>query len=158
MLCLMLLRCRAHNQYEAQNYAIRDRSIKQSGHGWLFRGGKQVGPVPRLAICRGRDNELGLFHCDSRWRSLGVGWGYSGVREAKQRAERIYPGISRAWIRTGYTKRQATRYLDRTGGNLKCSLCLKKWYQVEQMVTVRRLAICDGCIRNLAELISPAKT
>jgi hypothetical protein len=139
-----------------EHYAIRDRSMKYAGSG-LFSGGKEVGPVPRLAICRDR-NGLCLLHCDSRWRSLGAAGGYSGVREAKQRAERIYPGISRAWNRTGYTKRQATNYLDRTGGNLRCSVCRKKWYQVEQVVTVRRLAICDGCIRELGDLLSPATT
>jgi hypothetical protein len=128
--------------------------MKYSGHSWLFRDGKEVGPVPRLAICRSDDNKLSLFHCDSRWRSLGVAGGYSDVREAKRRAERIYPGISRAWVRTGYTKRHTREYLERTGGNLKCFVCRKKWYQVAQIVSTKRLAICDECIRELNDFIS----
>src|SRR5262249_4043551 len=80
--------------------------------------------------------------------------GAESVRDAKREAERIYPGISRLWVRTGYTKRQARKYRDRIGPNLRCSVCRKKWYQVAQMITARKLVICDGCIRRLNALVS----
>jgi len=39
-----------------EQFAVRDRSMKFEGHGLLFRGDKEVGPVPRLAIGRDPDN------------------------------------------------------------------------------------------------------
>ena len=43
-----------------EQYAIRDRSMKYSGHSSLYRDGKEVGPVPRLAICRDHEGEVVL--------------------------------------------------------------------------------------------------
>ena len=92
-----------------------------AGHGLLFHGDNEVGPLPRLALGRDRSNEVLLFHCDTRWRVMGTSGGYATLREAKALAERFYRGISKAWVRTGYTKAQASRYLERLGP--KCSLC-----------------------------------
>lgn len=105
-----------------EQYAIRDRSMKYSGHSSLFRDGKEVGPVPRLAICRGDDNEVLLLHCDRRWNVLGMAGGYPNIKAAKRRAERIYPGISAAWAKAGVTRWQVRRYLDRIGRNVKMRL------------------------------------
>jgi ClpX C4-type zinc finger protein len=135
-----------------EQYAIRERSMKYSGHGWLYRDGKEVGSVPRLAICRSREGEVGLIHCDRRWNDLGASW-HRTVREAKKRAERIYPGISAAWTRTGYTKTRVKRYLDGIGHNLKCNFCGKPWYQVDRMVTKGQASICAPCVAELSEMI-----
>jgi hypothetical protein len=138
---------------KVEQYAIRDRSMKYSGHSYLFRDGKEVGPVPCLAICRGDDAEILLFHCDRRWNVLGMAGDYANINAAKQRAERIYPGISAAWVKTGFTKRQVNQYLDRIGHNLRCAFCGKAWYQVERIVTKGKNAICDACIREPGEMI-----
>jgi hypothetical protein len=137
-----------------EQYANRDRSMKYSGHSYLFRDGKEVGPVPRLAICRGDDNEVLLFHCDRRWNVLGMAGGYPNVKAAKRRAERTYSGISAAWVKTGFTRRQLKRYLDRLGHNVKCAFCGKAWHQVERMVRKGKSAICDACVRELSEIIA----
>jgi ClpX C4-type zinc finger len=137
--------------WRVEQYAIRDRAMKYSGHGSLFQDGQEVGPVPCLAICRG-DDEVLLVHCDRRWNVLGIS-GYPNIKAAKQRAERIYPGISAAWVKTRFTKRQVTRYLDSIGQNLKCAFCRKAWHQVERMLTKGDSAICDACIRELSALI-----
>jgi hypothetical protein len=50
--------------------------MKYSGHSSLFCDGKEVGPVARLAICRGDDGEVCLFHCDRRWNVLGIAGRY----------------------------------------------------------------------------------
>src|SRR5262245_29293341 len=94
-----------------EQYAIRPRAIRFRGHGLMFRGGREVGSVPRLALGRGRDGQIHILHCDGRWKSRFGACGYATVREAKARAERIYPGISRHWRRTGYTARQGRRLL-----------------------------------------------
>jgi hypothetical protein len=95
-----------------------------------------------------------LFHCDARWNVVG-GMTYPGVRAAKQRAERFYPGISAAWVRTGYARSQASRRLWRAAANRKCSICAKPWFKVSQLVEIKkaRIVLCDACIRELFEMI-----
>jgi hypothetical protein len=114
-----------------EQFAVRDRSMKFTGQGLLFRGHKEVGPVPRLALGRDRSDEVMVLHCDVHWNVVGACGGYPNLRAAKERAERFYRGISKAWIRTGYTKTQANRHLNRIGANKKCSLCLRRSYDVE---------------------------
>jgi hypothetical protein len=139
-----------------EQFAVRNRSIKFEGHGLLFRGDKEVGPVPRLALGRGPDNSVTLLHCDARWNVVGSSGGHATLRTAKKRAERFYRGISEAWVRTGYTKAQANRHLKRVSGPPKCSLCFRSSHDVQSIVEIkkRELAICDVCIRELHELIS----
>lgn len=136
-------------------FAVRDRSVRFKGHGLLFNEGKEVGPVPRLALGRATDNTVVLFHCDARWNVVGA-MGYDNVREAKQSAERFYPGISNRWARTEYTRRQANRILQQSGAQLRCSICKKLWHAVKQMVEIEkpRMALCDGCIRRLFGMIA----
>ena len=78
---------------------------------------------------------------------------YPSVSAAKRRADKIYPGISAAWAKTGFTKRQVKQYLDRIGHNLKCAFCGKPWHQVERIVTKGKSAICDVCVREVHEMI-----
>ena len=140
-----------------EQFAVRDRSMKFEGHGLLFRDDKEVGPVPRLALGRDSDNTVRLLHCDARWNVVASIGGYENLRAAKERAERFYPGISKAWVRTGYTKAQAKRVLDRISGPKKCSLCSTSPHDVHSIVVIPKLkkfAICDVCIRELHELIS----
>jgi hypothetical protein len=61
---------------------MRDRSVKYRGHSNLFRDGKEVGPVPRLAIARDQRNEAMLLHCSRTWDVLGIA-GYDSLRSAK---------------------------------------------------------------------------
>lgn len=138
-----------------EHYAIRDRSMKYSGHSSLYRDGKEVGPVPCLAICRGDEDEVLLFHCDRRWNVLGVAGGYANITAAKRRAEEIYPGISAAWVKTGFSRRQVKQYLDRIGHNLKCTFCGRAGHQVEGIVTKGKSAICHACVREVSEMIEP---
>ena len=139
-----------------EQFAIRDRLMRFTGHRLLFSGDKEVGPVPRLALGRDRQHGVMLFHCDTRWNVVGAEGFYPDLRSAKARAERFYQGISKAWVRTGYTKAQANRYLQRLGHNKRCSICSKPWFDIEALVEVkkRKLAFCDACIRELYELIS----
>src|ERR1700719_3065093 len=80
-------------------YAVLDDSVRYSGRSFLFVDGKELGPVPCLAICRESNNSGGLLlHCDWDWSVLGVA-GYPSSDEAKRRAEHIYPGVSTRWIK-----------------------------------------------------------
>jgi hypothetical protein len=140
---------------KVEQYAIRHRSMKYSGHSNLFANGKEVGPVPRLAI--GRDERsVHLFHCDGHWNILGMAGDYASVRAAKERAERIYPGISKAWVKTETTQVQLERYLEEIGHNLKCSFCGRFWHQVDRIITTKdeTAGICDRCVRKIRKLMA----
>lgn len=128
-------------------------SIRFTGHGLLFHDGKEVGPVPRLALGRDLNNDILLLHCDARWRVLGLSV-YPNIRAAKKRADRFYPGISRLWRRTGYTRAQAHRQRKRSGADRRCAICEKPWWRVDAIVEIqkRQLAFCVDCIRELNAL------
>ena len=134
-------------------YAVRDRQVKYSGHSYLFRDGKEVGPVPCLVI--GRDNEEGvlLFHCSRSWRDLGV-TRYDDVKEAKRRAEKIYPGLSSKWRKTGISKRQAKANFEKVWRGTECSFCGKRPYQIEKMVSKDDVRICNVCVDEIAAMMS----
>ena len=134
-------------------YALRDRSVKYSGRSHLFYGGKEVGPVSRLAI--GRDNERGalVLHCSRTWNVLGIAR-HAGIKEAKRRAERIYPGLSAKWLKTGVSKRQAKAYLDKALKGVECSFCGKRPDQIDQMVSKGNARICNVCVRDIAAMMS----
>jgi len=136
-------------QARVDQYAIRDRSFKFRGHRLLFSDDKEVGPVPRLALAHGGRGDILLVHCDRRWNVIGFS-GHPTMREAKADAERFYPGISKAWKRTGYTRTQARRALARLP-NPRCAICRKFWHEVQEIVEVKkaRLVLCDVCIREL---------
>ena len=69
------------------------------GHGLFFVDGKEIGRVPRLAICKDRDSGFfTLYYCDEDRNLLGVATNYQTVDAAKSRAERIYPGSSTRWV------------------------------------------------------------
>jgi len=137
-----------------EQYAFRPRSIPFAGHGLLFRGDKEVGAVPCLAIGRDREGKYALLHCDSRWSVRGAMSGYETIREVEARAERFYPGISRFWRKTGYSR---TKMRTRLREGPRCSICSKPYYEIEQMVEIRKtkLWICNHCIVELHRLIEP---
>jgi hypothetical protein len=81
-------------------YAVLDERVGYTvGHGLFFVDGREIGRVPRLAICKDKDSGLfTLYYCDEDWNLLGVATNYQTVDTAKSRAERIYPGSSTRWI------------------------------------------------------------
>ena len=138
---------------KVEQFAIRTRAIRFHEPTHIYVGDKQLGPVPRFAICRDARG-IALFYCDRRWKVLAI-VAPGTVREAKQRIERNYPGISQLWEKTGYTTARYKKYLNEIGHNLKCSFCGRFWHQVERMITARRdeVAVCDGCVRHMSERI-----
>src|SRR5579863_9491193 len=75
-------------------FAVLRDSINHSGRTSLYVGGKEIGPVPRLAICEtALCSGVLLFHCDADWKVLGAA-GCKSVEDAKENAEITYPGVS----------------------------------------------------------------
>jgi hypothetical protein len=131
-------------------YAVLTSSVRYSGHSSLLVGGKELGPVPRLAICQPvSEATFILFHCDDDWDVLGCS-GHASIAEAKARAERIYAGVSACWIDRQVTEADAADYLEQECGHERCRFCGKLPVDVEQLVVHERGGpICDSCIEEL---------
>jgi hypothetical protein len=137
-------------------YALRSRRIPYSGHNNLFVDGKALGPVPRLAIADDRNKGVVLLHCSRGWSVRGIA-GFDSLAEAKRAAEGSYPGISKAWVRTGVSKARADAYRRRVWKGQECSFCGRLPDQIEQMIAKRGVRICDVCVRELGEMLSTGR-
>jgi hypothetical protein len=128
-------------------YALLEGPVRYSGHSCLFVDGKELGPVPRLAICQSRDEpDVLLFHCDEAWEVLGCS-GYASVAEARERAERIYPGVSTCWIDRQLTEAAANDYVEQEFGHERCGFCGRLPVDVQGMlVRERGGSICNVCV------------
>lgn len=136
-------------------YAVLTSAVRYSGHSSLFVDGKELGPVPRLAICQARgETTFTLFHCDDEWEILGVGGSYASVEEAKARAERIYAGVAGCWIDPQVSEADVADYLEQEWGDDRCRFCGKLPVDFERLVVHERGGpICNVCIDELHALI-----
>lgn len=107
-------------------YAFLDDSVGfNADHKLIFIDGKQLGKVPRLAICEGKkSSEVSLFYCDDDWDFVGVSV-HDSVPAAKHRAERIYPGSSGKWVEANFTQEEVGLYLEQVWASSRCSFCGK---------------------------------
>jgi hypothetical protein len=63
-------------------------------------GGRELGAVAGLAICREPDGGGHyLFYCDTQWQALTDTW-HATVEDAIQQAEFEYKGAATTWTRT----------------------------------------------------------
>jgi len=128
-------------------------TVQFSGRTLLFVDGKELGPVPCLAICENKKlAEVLLFHRDSEWNTLGCS-AHPSVAEAKARAEGIYAGISTRWVEAGVSEQTAEACLNEQFGNERCSFCGKRPDEVDQMILKEdqrkhEVRICDRCINE----------
>jgi len=127
-------------------YAAIDESVVYTGHSTLHVDGELPGTVPRLAICQnfGAKNVLLLF-CDETWNSLGV-TEYASIKEAKERAEIEYRGVSTKWLDTNASEEEAKQYVEERWGDQRCSFCGKQPEQTEQMFQSAYARICNECV------------
>jgi hypothetical protein len=127
-------------------YALLDKSVGYAGRTLLFVDGKELGRVPRLAICADKKPPgVLLFHCNRKWDVLGCS-AHSSMSEAKQSAESIYPGLSPRWVNPRVTKKQSERYLDKLFSGQRCSFCNKRPDHVQQLIRKDNVTICNHCI------------
>jgi predicted RNA-binding Zn-ribbon protein involved in translation (DUF1610 family) len=126
-------------------YAILDASVTYSGRTLLFVDGKELGRVPRLAICQDRRLPgVMLFHCDDEWTVLGCS-GHDSVESAKRKAKAIYLNIEDRWVDGDVTEADAERYLDELLQDYRCSSCGKRADQVDRLQTKGKSYVCDKC-------------
>jgi hypothetical protein len=142
-------------------YVFIPPSNAYSGRTLLFVDGKEIGRVPRLAICEERSSgRVLLFHCDDEWNVLGCAV-YDSVAKAKNKAEWIYPGLLPSWAESGVSEVEAERYLDELFANERCSFCGKRADRVNQLFSRDSVFICDGCVdefhRTLHNPVTPTE-
>lgn len=128
-------------------YAVLEKSIGYAGRTLLFVDGKELGQVSCLAICEDKKPGVLVFHCDRKWRVLGCS-AHRSVAAAKDRAERIYPGISSLWVDAGVSAERAEQYLDKVFATLRCSFCGTRADRVGQLISRNKAKICDRCIED----------
>jgi hypothetical protein len=112
--------------YRVLQFAVVRRPVGYSGHSYFFVDDKELGPVPSLVIGESLDDsEIAILHANTSWHVLGVQGGYKTIRSAKQRAERMYPGISSLWVNAKVSKREARKYDRQMWQPFACSFCGK---------------------------------
>ena len=139
--------------YRVVEYAILDESISYHGHGGLFGGKKEVGPVPCLAICMvGKGPGVLLLHCNHDWTVRGISERES-LGAARDFAEQIYPGVSSFWIDAHVTEEEAAKHLKELG-NGQCIFC-KSALDGENSRFIQKndVWICESCVKECYELL-----
>jgi hypothetical protein len=129
-------------------YGVVNNSVEFSGRTLLFVNRIELGRVPCLAICESkRLPGVLLFHCDAEWNVLSC-VACATVKEAKERAERTYPGLSAFWVDAKVSEDMAERYLDQVFGHSRCSLCGKRADQIDRFEERGESLICNFCIQR----------
>jgi hypothetical protein len=129
-------------------YAILDDSVGfNPGHGLLFVEGKEIGRVPCLAISQDKDSDkVMLYFCNWDWSLLGIA-AQDSVTEAKKKAERIYPGLSRCWTDARFSEEDVARHRDNDFSEIRCSFCGKRPDETLAVTFQSGSArICGNCI------------
>jgi hypothetical protein len=72
-------------------------------------------------------------HCDDEWSVLTAA-GMRSTADARARAERTYPGVSRLWVDVGVSRAQALAYAEKASRDFKCSFCGRRPDQVRNLL------------------------
>ena len=141
-------------------HATVDKSVVYTGNLHLLVGGKRLGKVPKLAICKnmagGRKDFLILF-CNDKWQSRGV-VSTATLKEAKQAAESYYAGISKRFVKMDVSERAARRWLEEKYPDLMCSFCGRLYFEFESAVSSKKATVCGDCIRAFAQQLESIET
>ncbi len=133
-------------------YAAVGDDVTCTGRHTPVVAGRELGPVPRLAIGRTlAGGAIVLLHCDAEWEVLAKVV-YPSVDDARRGAERAYSGLARKWEAVSFTDAEVEAFLDDEDRGLICSFCGRHPHEVDRVITGHRgAAICEICIRALRE-------
>lgn len=127
-----------------------------SGSTGLFVDGLELGAVPFIAIC-GPDQQgtVLLAHCDDQWHALGVS-AHRDQADARQRAERIYAGLSSRWLPSPFSPADIQKHLQGVFADAICDVCKRDPTHVASLVTSSDgVSICDQCLAKSAPTNTP---
>lgn len=132
-------------------YSFMPPSVSYSGNSLVIVGGREIGPVPRLIIAEPlRAEGFDIIHCDKNWNVLaGGGGGYSSVSEAKRRAERMYPGITKTWVKSSISKTQALAIEKKMWRGEECSFCNRIPPDFQRSLHSKKARICNICVEEI---------
>lgn len=138
--------------FRVLEYAVVRDPVRFSGRTHFYVGDKELGRVSRLAIGEELDgNGIAILHATPSWRVRGVQGRYDAIAPAKERAERMYPGISQCWVKAKVSRRQARAYWEELWRPFACSFCGKAPPELmSPMAASRRTeaVICLACARR----------
>jgi len=133
------------------HYAIVDASVRYTGSSVLYVDGVEIGPVPRLAICRDvADDSIVLLHCDDEWASLGCA-GCGSVDDALSHANRLYDGIAVKWQVSPHSEVEVVKALVDEWGDFRCSFCGRYPFELGEAswISGEKACICNQCVERL---------
>lgn len=133
------------------HYAIVDASIRYTRSTAVYVGGAEIGPVPRLAVCRSLvDNSVILFHCDDDWNALSSS-GSGDVENVLAIANRLYDGVASKWSNSPYTEIEVAKAITDDHADQRCSFCGRYHFELgdELMVSGNKASICSKRITRL---------
>lgn len=133
-------------------YAVLDRSVGfKSGHRLHFVGDQELGRVPCLAICRDIDsNEFSLYFCNTDWSYVASAT-CDTIAAARRRAEIIFPGSSKRWVKSDFTEEDREHFLEKRNSWTRCSFCDKRDDErlfSETFEGNGKARICGNCVRE----------
>ena len=138
-------------------FAHADRTVRFEQRHTLNVDGKWLGRVPFLVICvpfeKTDETEFAIQHCDRNWYALGIAAGYKSVKEAKERIERSYHGISEKWTKQNIPKRKARVLYQAELKAESCSFCGRTPLEVIAMMVGSTVRICNYCVDSFHEMI-----
>jgi ClpX C4-type zinc finger len=135
-------------------YAVLDESVGYSGQSRAFVDGRELGRVPRLAVCAapGKGEAL-LFHCAEDWSILATGR-YPSPALAKARAERTYPGVSRCWVSLGDAGEEPAATPGAESSEFTCSFCGRGPDEVRNLIAQGDSRICNLCVAEFTRRLT----
>jgi len=123
-------------------------SVPFRNRGSFWVGDKLLRRQSNLAICQDRQRGgVVLLFCDKRW-NIRAGTSAQSVGEAKQTAERYYPGLREHWVSAGVTESRAKQYMQQLAAEHGCSFCGRGPSEIDTHFQRRNVRICSGCIRE----------
>ena len=141
-------------------WAVVDSSVRWTGRQKLFVGDKNLGAVPRLAICQnvsGPLTDVLLFHCNDEWDVLGVS-GAKSHEEVRQMAERAYEGINAKWQEVNTSSAEAEAWIRKHQPTYLCAFCGKLPTEMANFFHSEHAAICADCVQEMHRQIHAQPT
>lgn len=133
------------------HYAIVDGEVRYTRSSVLYSGGKEVGPVPCLAISRNLvDDSVMLLHCDQDWNCLGAS-GSGSIEGVMNDANRLYEGIAAKWMRAPYSDVAFLKAFADDYESQRCSFCGRYHFEMDDagMIQGTQARICTDCVERL---------
>ncbi len=138
-------------------YAVIDDEVEYMNRGNLNVGGKWLGAVPLLAICKDiYSKKYFLAHCSKKWQLECMVEDHMTIEESKANAEKHYKGVGSKWKKTKFKKKEAKHIFEKAKQEMKCSFCGKSHFDHEftSLFEGKKAKICNKCVLSFSKELS----